>query len=226
MRPEDLKSGFRFADRRPLIKDHILYVPDYYFEHEAFSMPTLSSIFSNENPIHIEYCTGHGDWIIEKALSNPLVNWIAVEKQFERVRKIFSKRANHNVKNLFIICGEAYTATKYYLPSGCIEKAYMNFPDPWPKQRHAKHRLIKETFVQELSRVIVKGGEMAFATDDPSTSESIIAEMLQSNLWQSMYCDPYFITDLPGYGTSFFEKLWRGLGKQIHYMQFKHFVLG
>lgn len=222
MKPKDLKSTFTWETRAPLLKDKILYVPAYYSKHEEHSIPSVKEIFGNENPICIEYCSGNGDWILEKAKENPAINWIAVEKQFERVRKVFSKRENRGVKNLLIVCGEAFTFTKYYLTENTIQKIYINFPDPWPKQRHAKHRLIQGEFIEELSRIIVEEGDSVFVTDDTTYSQSIIKDLIQSKLWGSIYTDPYFITNIEDYGYSFFDTLWRKLGKDIYHMQFKN----
>ena len=222
MKPKDLKSTFKWETRAPLLKELILYVPAHYSNHEQYSMPSLKEVFGNDNPVCIEYCSGNGDWIIEKARENTAVNWIAVEKQFERVRKIYSKRENRGVKNLLIVCGEALTFTKYYLPENSIKKIYINFPDPWPKHRHAKHRLIRGEFVEELSRVIVEHGDSLFVTDDTDYCRSIIKDLIQSELWSSIYPGPHFITNVVDYGYSFFDSLWRKLGKDIYHMQFKN----
>lgn len=222
MKPKDLKSTFKWETRAPLLKDRILYVPAYYSKHEEHSTPSLKEIFGNENPVYIEYCSGNGDWVLEKAKENPAINWIAVEKQFERVRKIFSKRENRGINNLLIVCGEALTFTKYYLPEDSIQKIYINFPDPWPKHRHAKHRLIQQEFIGQLSRVIVEEGASIFVTDDTTYSQSIIKDLMQSKRWGSIHADPYFITNVVDYGYSFFDSLWRKLGKDIYHMQFKN----
>jgi tRNA (guanine-N7-)-methyltransferase len=222
MRPKDLKSNFTWETRTPLLKDKILYVPAYYSEHEAFVMPSFKEIFGNEAPVAIEYCTGNGDWIIEKAKKHPEMNWIAVEKLFERVRKIYSKRENHGVNNLLIVCGEAFPFTKYYLQNSSIQKIYINFPDPWPKRRHAKHRVTHDLFIQELSRVVVPEGSAVCVTDDAPYCQTVIEEFLQSRLWQSGCPDPFFIKNLEGYGYSFFESLWKKQGKDIYHMQFKN----
>lgn len=222
MRPKDLKTTFTWETRAPLLKDKILYVPSYYSKHEEFVMPPLKEVFGNDAPIYIEYCTGNGDWIVEKAKEDPSVNWIAVEQQFERVRKIFSKRENRGLKNLLIVCGEALTFTRYYLPTDSVKKIYINFPDPWPKHRHAKHRLIQGEFIEQLSRVVLEGGDSIFATDDTSYSQSIIRDLINSSLWNPIYSEPYFITNIENYGYSFFESLWRKKGKDIYHMQFKN----
>lgn len=222
MRPKDLKSLFKWEERVPYIKDQVLYVPEYYGKHEEFTMPSFVEIFGNDNPVHIEYCSGHGDWIVEKAKSQPEVNWVAVERQFERVRKIFSKRANHNVSNLLIVCGEGYTFSKCYLKNNVAQEVFINFPDPWPKQRHAKHRLIKESFLEELSRTLHPSGKLSVVTDDERYSDEVISLVQDHPLWAPGYAEPYYKTDVDNYGYSFFDSLWRKKGKLIRYMQFNN----
>jgi len=220
MRPKDLKSEYSWQTRRPYVKDGILFVPKHYFEHETFVMPKLSEIFSNHNPIHIEYCSGNGDWIIEKAKANPEINFIAVEMLFERVRKIYAKRENQGIKNLLIVCGEAQPFTKYYLEPNSTESVYVNFPDPWPKARHAKHRLIQASFLKELLRVMKQGGSFYFTTDDDTYAHSVAQLLSKQQEFASDYPSPFFRTDIENYGYSFFKELWINKGKTIKYLKF------
>lgn len=220
MKAKKLKIPFSFEERRPYLEDKVLYVPAYYFEHEKFETPSLSSIFENDNPVSIEFCSGHGDWIVSQAKKDPNRNWIAVEKQFERARKIFSKRENAELKNLVIVCGEAHTFIKHYLKDDLIENIFVNFPDPWPKGRHAKHRLIHTDFLDEISRIVKKGGHATFVTDDPTYAENMIALTTKHRKWDSLYKEPYFVTEMADYGYSYFRELWMSKGKIIHYMDF------
>ncbi len=220
MKPKDLKSVFTWEERRPLIKDKILYVPEYYFEHEKFVMPTLDTIFHNTNPVNLEYCSGNGDWIIERAKADPSKNWIGVEKQFKRVKKIWSKRENQGLKNLLIVCGEAHTFSKYYLHDNSIDSSYINFPDPWPKDKHAKNRLIKSLFLDELTRVLKHSSTLTVVTDDCDYKEQVINTCLDHDMFSSSHPEPYFITDLEDYGYSYFHDLWKRLGRTIHHMNF------
>lgn len=222
MKPKDLKAPFPFKDRRPCLENKVLYVPEYYFEHEKFKMPCFSDLFQNNHPVAIEYCSGNGDWIIEKAKGSPEINWIACEIQFERVRKIWSKRENQCVSNLFIVCGEAYTFSKYYLESNAVKEVFINFPDPWPKDRHAKHRLFHIDFLNELSRIVEKNGLATFVTDDHDYSETMIEVASLTKKWQSIHEKPYCIVDVEDYGYSYFQDLWKNLGKVIRHMHFKN----
>lgn len=169
----------------------------------------------------MEYCSGNGDWVVGKALQFPEWNWVAVEKRFDRVRKIWSKMHNQGVKNLLIVCGEAMTFSREYLPDSCVEEIFINFPDPWPKRGHAKHRLIQPSFSEECARVVKQKGNLTLVTDHPDYSSQMIEVMLQSPGWISRFPSPHYMTEWPGYGGSFFDTLWRAKGLTIHYHQFE-----
>lgn len=221
-KPEDLKMPFDWRAPVIMIHDRVLYAPLRGVDYQTFTFPDWSSehLFGNDNPVHIEYCSGNGAWIADKAAENPNINWVAVEKRFMRVRKIWSKVKNGNLKNLFIVCGEAYTVTSNYFPSGTVKQFFINFPDPWPKRRHARHRLIQPVFLDQLKRVASANSNITLVTDDPTYSKLAIKEIHTHGSFVSRYPEPFYITDMMGYGTSFFEELWREQGRLIHYHTF------
>lgn len=223
MKPEDLKSPFTWDERQILIKDRVWFVPDYYEHYETFQFPgwTDPEIFGNEAPVYVEYCSGNGSWAAAKALAHKEVNWVAVEKKFWRVRKIWSKIKNRKLGNLFAICGEGWNLTRRYIPDASVDRVFINFPDPWPKQRHAKHRIIQPQFLDEMRRILKPDGVITFVTDDPPYSEWTIDAFSKHAAFSSCYAAPYYLTELPEYGSSYFEELWRGKGKAIRYHQFK-----
>lgn len=216
MRPKDLKFPFTWEERRPALHEGLLIVPKYYEGHDAFA-----DTISFSKPLHIEYCSGNGDWVLERAQKDPESQWVAVEQDFERVRKIWSKMRNRKVENLLIVCGEAHTFTRYYLPNETVAEIFINFPDPWPKSKHAKHRLIQEPFAAEVGRVVKKGGLASFATDDFPYASQMIEVMRGVPSWETTLPDPYFTFDWTSYGSSWFSHLWTRLGRTIHYMQFR-----
>jgi len=125
-----LKHPFQWDERKVHIEDRVWYVPDYYEKYEEFAFPGWEYLFSNKLPVRVEYCSGNGTWLSEKAKQFPEYNWIGVEKQFERVRKLWSKLKNLKISNLVALCGEAYTATRYYFPSESVSDIFINFPIP------------------------------------------------------------------------------------------------
>lgn len=221
MRPDQLKSPFSWKERQVLIKDRVWYVPDYCDRYQEFIFPGWqhADLFGNENPICIEYCSGNGHWIASKAQEFPHYNWVAVEMDFERARKIWSKLKNYNLSNLLIICGEALTATSHYFPPSSISQIFINFPDPWPKNRHAKNRLIQQAFLQELQRVLKKKATVDFVTDDEKYSEWTLRQVAKCGGFDSEYSNGY-ITDNPGYGYSSFYEIWLSQGKEIRFHRF------
>lgn len=222
MRPKHLKVPFNWQERRVTIVDRVWYVPKQC-EDKTFVFPgwVHDQTFAVEQPLNIEYCSGNGDWIVAKALANPHENWIAVEKKFERVRKIWAKLKNFEIPNLLIICGEGYKVTEQYFTPNSIQSIYVNFPDPWPKNMHAKHRLIQPNFIIQMSRILNTDGTFTLATDDEAYSHRSIKELQQSGSFTSLIADPFYCHEMSDYKISFFEDLWRKQGKQIRYHIFK-----
>ena len=85
----------------------------------------------------------------------------------------------------------------------------MNFPDPWPKERHAKHRLIQSSFQKELYRTVKKGGSVTLVTDSTPYLEQMEREMGE---WAPKK------EDFTNYGGSYFKRLWLSMGLEIHYL--------
>jgi tRNA (guanine-N7-)-methyltransferase len=223
MKPEDLIPPFPKKERKIVMHDRVWYMPDQQLAQNKFDFPGWEhpDFFGNQQPVCIEYCSGNGSWIADQAKANPGLNWVAVEKKFMRVQKIWSKIKNFQLNNLIVICGEAYQATHTYFPSACISEAFINFPDPWPKKRHAKHRLIQPLFVQELSRIMQKQKTLTFVTDDPDYSQEVISVFLSNLSFSSYYPSPHYTLEEDSYGTtSYFEELWRSKGKNIRYHRF------
>jgi tRNA (guanine-N7-)-methyltransferase len=222
MRPEQLKSPFTWDERQVLINDRIWYVPAFCAHYDKFNFPGWShpDIFGNNNPVHVEYCSGNGAWIAAKALANPHINWVALERKFTRVRKIWSKLKNLNLNNLIVVCGEGYNVTSRYFPANTISEVFINFPDPWPKKRHAKNRIIQSSFVKEMNRILSPNGSLTFVTDDAPYSEWTIEAINNKEGFQSSYPNPFYVTDHPDYGSSYFDELWREKGRIIRYHKF------
>lgn len=223
MKPVDLKVPFEWNNRQIIIDDHIWYVPSYQETAQTFTFPGWSnpSVFGNNLPVVIEYCSGNGAWIAEKAQAHPEINWVALEIKFQRARKIWSKIKNLQLPNLFVICGEGRLVTHRYIENASIEHVYINFPDPWPKTKHIKNRIIQESFIAEIARILKPGGIFTFVTDDTDYSEWTIKIARQNPNLTSCYSSPFFSNEWTGYGTSYFEQLWREKGKTIRYHQFK-----
>ena len=101
-----------------------------------------------------------------------------------------------------------------------MAEVYVNFPDPWPKLRHAKHRLIRREFLDELSRIVKPGGRINLVTDDFPYASQMLEELAQTPNWKPVHPSPHYITDWPDFGPSYFADLWVKKGRTIYYLQY------
>lgn len=199
-----------------------MFIPKHYDRHREWVLPQWDDpqLFGRKAPLHVEYCSGNGTWIAEKAQRHPERNWIAVEKRFDRVTKIAARKERLNLNNLVIVCGDALTFARDYLPKQSVEQTYVNFPDPWPKDKHAKHRLFREEFVEELLSTSTAFAKVTVVTDFFLYAQQVIEVMLEGNKWTSLLAHPFYTTEWGDYGSSYFETLFREKGMAIYYLIF------
>lgn len=220
----DLRIPFTWAERRPILLDRAMYIPGYYDHHGSWGKLNFSSeeLFGNNNPIAIEFCCGNGQWVGEMAKANPHLNWIGVDKLFERARKVWAKIHRESIPNLFVVCSDAATFVRHYVESSSVHEIHINFPDPWPKLRHAKNRLVRKEFLHELSCILEIGAFAHFVTDDFPYLNWMLQELSQSPLFQPIYPAPYYKENLEGFSPSFFGDLWTQQGRTIYHMKYRY----
>jgi len=120
--------------------------------------------FQNSHPVHLEIGMGRGKFLVQMARSYPAINFIGLEFREELVYKA-AKRAQPAPKNLVFILGNAAQLTDYFAP-GELARIYLNFSDPWPKDRHAKRRLTADTFLRDYRLLLSPAGEIHLKTDN------------------------------------------------------------
>jgi len=127
-----------------------------------------SDVFKNSNPIHIEIGMGKGKFIIELASRNPDINYIGIEKYSSVLLRGIQKMESlgeEAPKNLVFIRFDADFILDIFGPSE-IDKIYLNFSDPWPKDRHAKRRLPSRQFIARYRQFLIPGHTVEFKTDN------------------------------------------------------------
>lgn len=124
-----------------------------------------SRIFGNENPIHIEVGMGKGKFIMELAQLHPDINYIGIERYSTVLLKGIQKREQMELSNIYFMCVDAKELAEIFAP-GEIERIYLNFSDPWPKDRHAKRRLTSPQFMSVYDKILSPNGVVEFKTDN------------------------------------------------------------
>lgn len=220
----DLKIPFIWQERRPVMLDRVLYVPEHYDQHPSWiQIPWQESvIFGNDRPVFLEYCSGNGQWICEKAKQNPHINWVALELRFDQTKKIWLRMHRENIPNLFILCGEARILTRHYIPEKSIGGVFVNFPDPWSKRHHAKHRLIQIPFLQDLGELMLPKACAAFVTDSEPYAMQMLCELVGCPQWIPSLPAPHYALNPVDYGASFFSDLWQKKERNIYFIPCRH----
>ena len=147
----------------------------------AISDPTLykgrwaEEIFKNNDPIHIEIGMGKGKFITELAAANPDISYIGIEKYSSVLIRAIEKMEVAPLMNLRFIRMDAEEIEAVFSENE-IDRIYLNFSDPWPKDRHAKRRLPSRRFLERFSHILKKEGIIEFKTDNRDLFEFALEE--------------------------------------------------
>ena len=136
-------------------------------------------IFKNNNPIHIEIGMGKGQFITELAIRNPDINYIGIEKFSSVLFRALEKREKIELNNLYFIRMDAEEINEVFEKDE-IDKIYLNFSDPWPKDRHAKRRLTSFEFLKRYNEILKQDGTIEFKTDNNDLFQFSLEEIPSS----------------------------------------------
>ena len=138
----------------------------YVIQEPSIHKGTWHQVFENTNPIQIEVGMGKGRFLMELAASNPDINYIGIERYSSVLLRALEKRAQLELSNIYFMCIDAKDMADIFAP-GEVDKIYLNFSDPWPKDRHAKRRLTSPAFLAVYSQILAPEGVVEFKTDRP-----------------------------------------------------------
>jgi len=126
----------------------------------------LAAIFASDQPLEVELGCGDASFLVKYAALHPEHNFIGVERLLGRLRKLDRKGRRTGLANLRGIRIESAYFLEYLLPAQSVSVLHIYFPDPWPKRKHRRHRLINERFPSLAHTVLVPGGVVYLRTDD------------------------------------------------------------
>ncbi len=136
-----------------------------YTEDELMKGRWKSEVFERQAPLHIEIGSGKGRFITTLAANNPDINYLGIEKYSSVLLKIMRKQDENAVDNLKLIRMDATDINEAFEKDE-VDKIYLNFSDPWPKDRHAKRRLTSDRFLARYEKILKKGSQLEFKTDN------------------------------------------------------------
>ncbi len=142
-----------------------------------------NSLFENSNPIHIEVGMGKGRFIMDLAELNPDINYIGIERYTSVLLRAVQKIEENPLPNVRFLCIDAATLPEIF-DKNEINRIYLNFSDPWPKDRHAKRRLTSSVFLDRYHEILSADGRIEFKTDNQDLFSFSLEEIENHPLWR------------------------------------------
>ena len=171
--------------------------------------------FNNDNPIYVEIGMGKGKFIVENALNNPDINYIGIEKYDSVVAKALQK-IDKKLDNLVMVRADANIIQDIFDHEvTCI---YLNFSDPWPKNRHHLRRLSSSVFLEKYESIFVKKKRIEMRTDNRLLFQySLVSFSEAGYTLKEVYLD-YHQDNMPSITTEYEDKF-AGNGMPIYYVR-------
>lgn len=176
-------------------------------------------LFRNNNPIHLEIGTGKGDFLIEMALRNPNINFIGIEKYDSVLVRAIEKCDKLDINNIYFIREDAMEVEKMFKHE--ITKIYLNFSDPWPKERHAKRRLTSPVFLKKYDAIFKEDKFIQMKTDNRHLFEYSLMSLVQYGYKIDELSLDLYEEDLTDNVPTEYETKFVNLGKKIYRGVFK-----
>lgn len=160
-----------------------------YFEIKISEdqMIDFKEIFGNDRPLHLEIGSGKGEFIQLQSLFLHAINFVGIELKAKRIITIVKKldrekNANVRVTRLFVD-----EKINNWIPRDCFEQIYIYHPDPWPKRKHHKNRMIQHPFIDALSHILKPKGILRISTDHPDYAEWIIKKFSERDDYEPLF---------------------------------------
>ncbi len=148
---------------------------EYVVHEEKTVKGKWNIVFGNDNPIRIEIGMGKGRFICELAMRNPGINYVGIEKYSSVLLRAIQKQEELKLPNLKFIRMDAEEIAEVFGKDE-VDRIYLNFSDPWPKDRHAKRRLPSRQFLKRYDSFLKKDGIIEFKTDNRDLFDYAVIE--------------------------------------------------
>ena len=138
-----------------------------------FAPLDLATVFSRPAPLEVDLGCGDGSFLVAMAEKFPERNFLGIERMLGRVRSACGRAARQALSNVRVLRVETSYAVEYLLPPGSVVVAHLLFPDPWPKKRHQRRRIVTKDFLAAMHRLLASDGCFRLATDQADYFDAI-----------------------------------------------------
>ena len=175
----------------------------------------FEKIFGNDNPLHLEIGCGKGKFVIETALQNPSVNFVACEKISNVLIEALERAKKEEVKNVYFLNCAAEVLQKYFKDKS-VEKIYLNFSNPLPKEGYKKQRLTHPRFLRIYKSILMSGGEIVQKTDDKDFYLFSLESFKEEGFEILSVCENLAENPVEGDVETEHERRFKEMGKNIY----------
>tara|TARA_B100001013_G_scaffold334427_1_gene252088 strand:+ start:2356 stop:3030 length:675 start_codon:yes stop_codon:yes gene_type:complete len=177
------RSGRLTKSQKNALQD---YSSNYILDTNNTNTDLKACFDSDQHNLVIEIGFGDGAALIESALKYPDKNFIGIEVYDSGLGQCLNAINQHKIKNIRLIYGDAVEVLKQFITKKSVEKINILFPDPWPKKRHHKRRLINKRFLALLSKSLINKGIVNISTDWEDYAQQIELTFKESNQFKEI----------------------------------------
>ena len=174
------------------------------------------AVFGDDRPVEIEIGSGKGSFLVESAGARPDVSFLSIEWARSYADHVRDRVRRRDLRNVRVVRADAARFLEDHVPPGSVERIHVYFPDPWPKERHHKRRLIQPGFVEVAAEALAPGGEIRFVTDHAEYFEVATGHLEAEETLESAPVLEEEMTDLTNY-----ERKYRAEGREIHRARYR-----
>jgi tRNA (guanine-N7-)-methyltransferase len=188
---------------------------------KADTLLDLATLFGDPapRPLRLELGFGHGEFMASMAQAHPDDRFIGVEHDDLRVTKCAHKCLKTGATNVRLFGAEAHRFVRCRLPAASVQRAYILFPDPWPKPAHRRRRLANRAFLLDLSWAVAPGGRLVFASDTHNYAFQVLSNLTTlPGLWRNLYQPSGYRIDIETRFPTVFERHKKAEGCTICYL--------
>ena len=185
------------------------------------TMPDWGGVFGNQNPLVLEIGCGVGDFVTQMAIMHPDRNFIAVDYYNKGCMKTCKRIHSAGLGNVRVARDEARGFLVRCIPPESLAGVIINCPDPWPKTRHRKRRLVNAEFVGFVSGFMRPGADFHFATDFDDYGEDVARMMPAVEGLENCLAPDLYRHEVAGYPLSKYMRKFMAEGKRIYFVQYR-----
>ncbi|CAL4325892.1 tRNA (guanine-N(7)-)-methyltransferase [Buchnera aphidicola (Protaphis terricola)] len=178
------------------------------------------SVFKYNYPVILDIGFGSGNYLVEMAVNNTDKNFLGIEVYLSGIGSCLRLAYLSNIKNLKIIYFNAVEVIDNMIPNYTISKIQIFFPDPWPKKRHHKRRMIQDVFLKKIRKKLIIGGILHIATDSREYAFYILNIIKNIKFYKNLSITNTFISNSMFYIKTKFEKKANIKGNKIFHLMF------